>query len=103
MWLTSLAQKRKSGPILDDSIGELEAFCRLASRSSAEHPNVVPLIEAMVDDDYLYLIMPYCQGGDLFDVIDSHPFGLEDKTARLYLKQTIHGLLHLKRHGLAHG
>ena len=30
------------------------------------HANVVGCTEVLQDDDYLYTIMPYCAGGDLF-------------------------------------
>ena len=82
-------------------VGELSALQILSY--SAEHVHVVPLIEAMEDQDYLYLIMPYADGGELFHLIESHPTGLPEEEVRVYLRQVIEGLLHLKRHGLAHG
>lgn len=90
----------KSGPTRP-MLRELQALCCLSV--SSEHPNVTPLIEAMVDEEYLYLIMPYGEGGDLFNVIDAYPNGLDEREAALYFRQIVDGLLHLKRHGLAHG
>lgn len=33
-----------------------------------EHPHVLPLIEALVDGRHLYLVFPYADGGELFEV-----------------------------------
>ena len=37
------------------------------------HDNVLGCIDVLQDDDYLYTIMPYCEGGDLFGRIMSSP------------------------------
>lgn len=33
-----------------------------------EHPHVLPLIEALADGRHLYLVFPYADGGELFEV-----------------------------------
>lgn len=33
-----------------------------------EHPHVLPLIEALADSTHLYLVFPYADGGELFEV-----------------------------------
>jgi len=34
-------------------------------------PHVIHLIDAWMDSKYVYLVMPYLTGGDLFTLIDS--------------------------------
>lgn len=34
-----------------------------------DSPNIVKYYETYEDDDYVYLVMEYCPGGELFDLI----------------------------------
>ena len=49
------------------------------------------------------MVVPYVDGGDLFELLSSHPGGLPEEKARLYFQQIVSGLLHLKGHHLTHG
>ena len=35
-----------------------------------DHPNIIKYFEEYENDKYIYLVMEYCNGGDLFDVIE---------------------------------
>lgn len=37
------------------------------------HDNVLGCIDVLQDDDYLYTILPYCEGGDLYGRIMNSP------------------------------
>lgn len=37
------------------------------------HENVLGCLDVMQDDDYLYTVMPYCEGGDLYARIMPSP------------------------------
>lgn len=50
------------GRHLEDPIKEISA----AQLIGSYHPNVLGCTEVLQDDEYLYTIMPYCSGGDLF-------------------------------------
>ena len=85
-------------------IGELAALWRLGCDSEmASHPYVVPLIEAMADKRHMYFVFPHADAGDLFDAVSATEGGFPELEARRYFRQIVHGLLHLKRHGLSHG
>jgi len=95
--------KDKSLSILtpvDDPQCEVAAFQHL----DKNHPNLIHLIDAMVDDDdNIYLVFPYLSGGDLFSRVDATDGqGLPVDEARHYFKQIIEGLLFMKRTGFAH-
>ena len=36
------------------------------------HPHIVQLYEMIENENYLYLIMEYCSGGELFQHISNH-------------------------------
>lgn len=94
-WLDSLSK------LPHHPLGELPALQRLSQ--SPEHPHVVPLIEAMMDEHHQYIVTPYVDGGDLFEMVQQHPKGLPEREAcRLFL-HIVSGLRHLKKHGLSHG
>ncbi|EGD73155.1 AGC/RSK/P70 protein kinase [Salpingoeca rosetta] len=74
----------------------------LAERSILEKidfPFIVGLKYAFQTDERLYLIMPYLGGGELFGVLDSEGFLLEEE-ARVYIAELVLALEHLHSHGV---
>lgn len=53
------------GRLLEDPVKEIAAMQLIGT----EHPNVLGSEEVLQDDDYLYSIMPYARGGDLFGYV----------------------------------
>ena len=83
--------------------GELAALQHLCNYTP-QHPNVVPLLEAVADASFLYLVFPYAEGGELFDRLRTgYPDGLPEAEARACFAQVVAGLGHLKAAGLTHG
>lgn len=39
--------------------------------TTVDHPNIVKYYESYEDAKYMYLVMEYCPGGELFDMIAS--------------------------------
>ena len=48
------------------------------------HPHVVQLYEMIENNDYLYLIMEYCSGGELFQHIVKNRRLKEEEAAKMY-------------------
>lgn len=71
---------------------------------ATETRNLVLLEEEVQYGGSLYLIFPFCAGGDLFDVVRHSPLDgrLPETTARRFLYDVVQGLLCLKQNGLAH-
>jgi serine/threonine protein kinase len=65
------------------------------------HPSIARLIAAAEGKSNLYLITEYCDGGELFDVVEENGAPNED-TARVYFAQIVSGLKHLRDAGIAH-
>jgi serine/threonine protein kinase len=65
---------------------------------------VCPVVDYLQDATHFYLVMPYLEGGDLFERVSaSASAGLPAPEARRYFRQVLSGLLDLKRRGIAHG
>lgn len=43
----------------------------VAILTKLDHPNIVKYYETYIDTKYMYLVMEYCPGGELFDKIAS--------------------------------
>jgi calcium-dependent protein kinase len=55
--------KKKLGKLIEKLKQEVIFLRRLDS------PNIVKYYETYEDQDYVYLVMEYCPGGELFDLI----------------------------------
>ncbi len=88
--------------------GELAALERLTATAGQQpqqqQPNIVPLLEAVADETFLYLVFPFAEGGELFERVHSvYPDGMPQGEAAGCFAQMVAGLLHLKRRGMTHG
>ena len=99
----AVPQAREPGTrCADDPMREIAAMQRL--KHHPLHANVIHLIDCMQDDDFVYLVLPYLSGGDLYARVEAtKDSGLADEEAARYLKQIAEGLLFMKQScGLAH-
>ena len=55
--------KKKIGDDLDQLLDEINIL------KSLDHPNIVKYYETFENEKYMYIVMEYCPGGELFDVI----------------------------------
>lgn len=68
-----------------------------------DHPNVVKYYETYVDDKYIYLVMEYIGGGELFDKIattENQVFG--EEMARDFIRKLFSACAHMHSQGVAH-
>jgi len=80
--------------------------------SSFKCPLIVSLFSSFQDDDYLYMVMTLCTGGELLNVIkvkrdENKAAGVEDvamdlKTAQYYSAQVLRALEYLHSKGVVH-
>ncbi|GMF35927.1 unnamed protein product [Phytophthora fragariaefolia] len=72
--------------------------------AAARTSNLLLLEEEVQCGGNLYLVFPFCSGGDLFDVVRHSPLDgrLPEATARRFLRDVARGLLCMKQNGLAH-
>jgi serine/threonine protein kinase len=72
-----------------------------ATVSIMEDVNVLLPKDIMSDQRYLYSVMPYCNGGELFERLDMNERFTEPE-ARYWMDQLLNGLQHLQSVGVCH-
>ena len=65
------------------------------------HPNIAHLYEIMETDNYYYLVLEQCEGGDLMDRIYKLK-RLEETEVRKYMRQIMSAVDYLHRAGIIH-
>lgn len=95
---------RARGRLLEDPIKEIAAMQLLGAR----HPHVLGSAEVLQDDEFMFSVMPYCSGGDLFGVVVSYAEkrggdgGMSEPLTRYWFRQILQGLLYLQSMGVCH-
>ena len=71
-----------------------------------KHPNIVKLYDLKADKEYIYLVMEYCNGGSLYDLLNNYkekygkPFS--EDIVKYFMKQILLGVECLHNHGIIH-
>jgi len=65
------------------------------------HPNVIQLYEIIETEKELYMIMEFCNGGELFDYIVKHTRLSEKQACKFYL-ELISGIEYIHQSGVCH-
>lgn len=89
------------GRHLEDPLKEAAALQHVGNYQ----PNIVGCLEILEDEDYLYTIMPYCDGGVLHGRImgkEARSSCVDEAQARVWFLQLVQGLMHLQRKGVCH-
>ena len=79
------------GRLLEDPVKEIAAMQLIGT----QHPNVLGSMEVLQDDDFLFSIMPYARGGDLFGYVvrDTElrggEGGMSEPVARYWFRQLL--------------
>lgn len=82
---------QKRGQLLEDPIKEVAAMQLIGN----DNPHVLGPIEILQDVEFLYTIMPYCSGGDLFGVVVTYAersggeIGMPEPVARYWFRQIL--------------
>lgn len=63
--------------------------------------NVMMPLDLLSDEKYLYSIMPYCNGGELFELLNMNDRFTEDE-ARYWMYQVLNGIESLQHAGICH-
>ena len=72
--------------------------------SSLDHPNIVKYYETYESPNYLYVVMEYCHGGELFKQLvgaDNREIFTEEKAARI-MRSLFLAVNHIHSKGIAH-
>ena len=89
--------KEKLAEHIDAIEAEVEILTKL------DHPNIVKYYETYIDEKYIYLVMEFIGGGELFDKItqQENQVFTEDMAAH-YMKKLFSALNHMHAKGIIH-
>jgi serine/threonine protein kinase len=85
----------------------LEIACLQFLGQGGGHPNVVRQLECSMDDENVFSVLEFVDGGELYDLIEHYqqltpPVTLNEPTARSYFGQIVRGLQHCHQFGIGH-
>lgn len=88
--------------IAKKSAGEIARVIQeVAIMKTLDHPNIVKLFETFEDDDYLYLVLEYCAGGDVLDNLLSNGI-MDELAAAMVMRGMLSALNYLNANGYVH-
>ena len=68
----------------------------------AQHPNIIKLYDVFENENYIYIIMEYCSGGDLLSYFEYHEYELpETKVCEIIHKLSM-AVYYLHSYGIVH-
>ncbi|KAH8554382.1 kinase-like domain-containing protein [Umbelopsis sp. PMI_123] len=65
------------------------------------HKNIVEVYEVITDDDFIYIIMEYLEGGELFDKIKERG-RLDENLARTWFREIVEAVKYIHDNGIVH-
>ncbi|KAK4509020.1 uncharacterized protein ATC70_007369 [Mucor velutinosus] len=69
--------------------------------SGLSHKNIVRVYDVLTEDDYIYIVMEYVEGGELFDKIKQSK-GLAEPTARRWFREIIEAVEYIHDNNIVH-
>lgn len=90
------------GQHAEDPLQEIAAM-----QLAQAHPNVLGIIEVLFDGKSLNVVLPYCDKGDLFQVLQDYSMqsdapGMPEGQVRYWFRQVLAGVRHLHAVGICH-
>jgi tRNA A-37 threonylcarbamoyl transferase component Bud32 len=67
-----------------------------------QHPNIIRLYDVFENIDYVYAIMEYCSGGDLFTYIEKRGFRLPEPRACQIIHKLCTAIYYIHSYGITH-
>ena len=67
-----------------------------------QHPYIIKLYDIFENIDYIYIIMEYCSGGDLFSFIQKRNFMLKEEKVVVIMYKLCKAVYYVHSYGIAH-
>jgi len=67
-----------------------------------QHPSIIRLLDVFENQDYIYIVMEYLKGGDLFNYLEKRDFTIPENKARELSHSIAIGIFYLHSFGIAH-
>ena len=102
-----IKENHRTKKLFEDPLQEVAAMNFFREKSMKVGPqhtrHVLTPIESLRDNDHMYIVMPYCNGGELFDRLEAHSNdGFSEEITRHYFRQIISGIEALHAAGICH-
>ena len=68
----------------------------------SKHPYIIKLNDVFENRTFIYIIMEYCKGGDLFSFLEKRNFKISEHRAAQIIKQLLTALYYLHSFGIVH-
>ena len=86
------------GRLAENPMVELRVQQRLADPG---HGNVLGIVDVVFDATYVYAVLPYCNGGELYSLVEERG-AMTQPQARHFFGQIARGLRYLHTHAVCH-
>lgn len=87
----------------DMSIGEVELQKReIEVLKLCQHPNIIRLLDVFENMEYIYIVLEYMAGGDLFNYLEKREFKITEDKARQIAHMIASALYYLHSYGIVH-
>lgn len=83
----------KARSIINDEVEIMESI------KYKPHPNIVECYDIVIEDDMVYIIMEYCDSGNLSNIIKKP---IKEEYVQLYFSQLANGLKYLQENNIVH-
>mmetsp|Transcript_12956 Transcript_12956/g.18571 ORF Transcript_12956/g.18571 Transcript_12956/m.18571 type:complete len:406 (+) Transcript_12956:98-1315(+) len=92
------------GRLSENPIQEVRAlqFLKMSNDNGIHPKHVVVPLDMFSDSMHLYLISPFCNGGELFGLLESKENQFSEREARFWMKQILSGLAELQHLRICH-
>lgn len=67
-----------------------------------QQPNIIRLYDIFENLDYIYIVMEFCSGGDLFSYLEQRGFKLSEQRAAEIIHKISAGIYYCHTYGIAH-
>jgi hypothetical protein len=67
-----------------------------------QHPSIIRLLDVFESDSYIYIVMEYCKGGDMFVYLEKRDFSISESKAREIAHSLATGIFYLHTFGIVH-
>ena len=67
-----------------------------------QHPNIIHLYEVFENEEFFYIIMEYCEGGDLFSYLEKRHFHIREDRACQIIHKILTALYYIHSYGIIH-
>ena len=85
------------------SVADLEHVkTEIETMKIANHPNIIKLYDVFENEKMIYIIMEYCEGGDLFSYIEQRNFNIKEERTAHIIQQLSTAVYYLHEYGIVH-